>query len=74
VDWLAKEKNIDPKLRIIDWQLKSRFGDLGFLHLAAAKLLGAVGLGSLADWSTVQALDRINLDGLLALWHPSSAN
>jgi protease IV len=74
VEWLAKQKNIDPKLRIIDWQLKSRFGDLGFLHLAAAKVLGAVGLGSLADWSTVQALDRINLDGLLALWHPSSAN
>ena len=78
VDWLAKEKSIDPKLRVIDWQLKSRFGDLSFLHLAAAKALDAVGLGSLAralaDSGTVQALERVNLDGLLALWHPSSAN
>ena len=78
VDWLAKEKSIDPKLRIIDWQLKSRFGDLGFLHLAAAKALDAAGLSSfaraLADSGTVQALERVNLDGLLALWHPSSAN
>ena len=78
VDWLAKEKSIDPKLRIIDWQLKSRFGDLSFLHLAAAKALDAAGLSSLAralaDSSTVQALERVNLDGLLALWHPSGAN
>src|SRR5712671_1590827 len=42
VDWLAKEKSIDPKLRVIDWQLKSRFGDLSFLHLAAAKALDSV--------------------------------
>ena len=78
VDWLAKEKSIDPKLRIIDWQLKTRFGDLGFLHLAAARALDAVGLSSLAralgDSSTMQALERVNLDGLLALWHPSSGN
>src|SRR6266700_3084704 len=76
--WLAKEKNIDPKLRIMDWQLRPRFSDLSFLHLAAAKALDAVGLGSLAralaDSSTMQALERVNLDGLLALWHPSSAN
>src|SRR5436305_2983741 len=25
LDWLAKQNNIDPKLRIVDWQLKSRF-------------------------------------------------
>src|SRR6266487_959985 len=78
VDWLAKEKSIDHKLRIMDWQLRPRFSDLSFLHLAAAKALDAVGLGSLAralaDSSTMQALERVNLDGLLALWHPSSAN
>src|SRR5207248_2170753 len=78
LDWLAKEKSIDPKLRIVDWQLKSRFGDLGFLHLAIVKVLDAAGLGAFAraviDSSTVQALERINLDGLLALWHPSSEN
>jgi protease-4 len=78
LDWLAREKHIDPKLRIVDWQLKSRFGDLGFLHLAAAKVLDAAGLGAFArailESSAMQALERANLDGVLALWHPSSAN
>ena len=26
------------------------------------------------DWGTVQAVERLNLDGLLALWHPLAAN
>jgi protease-4 len=25
-------------------------------------------------WGAVQAIERLNLDGLLALWHPPSAN
>jgi protease-4 len=40
--------------------------------------LEAVGLGSFAhrleEWGAVQAIDRLNLDGLLALWHPSTAD
>ena len=63
---------------MVDWQLRSRFGDLSFLHLAAAKALDGIGLGALArafiDSSTVEALERVNLDGLLALWHPPIAN
>ena len=74
VDWLAAEKGIDPKLRVIDWQLRSRFGDLTFLHLAAVRALQALGLDRLAEFSAVRAVERVNLDGLLALWHPSSAN
>src|SRR2546421_418755 len=35
IDWLAKEKGIDPALRVTDWQLHARFGELSFLHLAA---------------------------------------
>jgi len=77
IDWLAKEKNVDPKLRVRDWQLKSRFGD-SFLHVAVAAALDAVGLNSLArrieESGTVQAVERLNLDGLLALWHPQSTN
>jgi len=61
-----------------DWQLKSRFGDLSILHLAANVALEAVGLGSFArrleEWGSVQAMERLNLDGLLALWHPPAAN
>ena len=55
-----------------DWQLKPRFSDLSMLHLATAVVLEAVGLGSLAQRieGSVLAVERLNLDGLLALWHP----
>jgi replicative DNA helicase len=40
--------------------------------------LEAVGLSSFArrleEWGAVQAVERLNLDGLLALWHPPIAN
>jgi protease-4 len=78
IAWLAKEKGIDAKAPVRDWRLKSRFGDLSMIHLASAALLDAVGLGSLArrieESATVQTIERLNLDGLLALWHPSAAN
>jgi protease-4 len=78
IDWLAKEKNIDAKTPVRDYPLSPRFGDLPFLHVAALSLLDAVGLRSLAErfkeWGAVQAVERLNLDGLLALWHPSSIN
>lgn len=78
VDWLAKEKGVDSKLPVRDWHLKSRLSQLSFLHLGAAAVLDAVGLNSLAqrlqEAGTTQALERLNLDGLLALWHPSAPN
>ncbi len=78
IDWLAKEKKIDPKTPVRDYRLNPRFGDLPFLHAAASSVLDAVGLSSLAqrlkDWGAVQAVERLNLDGLLALWHPPSSN
>jgi protease-4 len=78
VDWLAKEKGIDPKTPVRDFRLSPRFGDLPFLHTGAVWMLDAVGLGGLAerfkDLGAVQAIERLNLDGLLALWHPSATN
>jgi protease IV len=78
LDWLAKEKGIAADTPVRDWQLRARFGDLSMLHLAAGTVLEAVGLGALVrrieDWGAVQAVERLNLDGLLALWHPPSAN
>jgi len=78
IAWLAKEKGIDPKLSVRDWRLTSRLSDLSFLHLATAALLDGVGLTGLAqrftDTGSVQALERLNLDGVLALWHPPGAN
>jgi len=76
--WLAKEKNISASLPVRDYRLHSRLDDLPFLHAAAFALLDAVGLNSLArrlgDLGGIGALDRLNLDGLLALWQPASAN
>jgi len=74
VDYLAREKGLKADTPVRDWQLKSRFGDLTMLHLATTVALDAVGLGTLArrfeQWGTIQAVERLNLDGLLALWHP----
>ena len=78
VAWLAKEKNIDPKTPVRDYKLRDRLSDLPFLHTAAATVLDAVGLGWFArrieQWGALQMVERLSLDGLLALWHPSSSN
>lgn len=78
IDWLAKQKGVDPSLPVHDWRLSPRFSELSFLHLGAAAALDAVGLDGLArrltETGSIQALQRLNLDGLLALWHPSAAN
>ena len=76
--WLAKEKNVDTKLPVRDYELRGRFSDLPFLHASVVALLDATGLSTLArrldDWGMVAEVERFNLDGLLALWHPASAN
>ena len=78
VDWLSKEKGIDPKTPVRDYRLSPRFSDLPFLHTAVAGLLDAVGLRAFAERlkesGAAQAVERLNLDGLVALWHPSTAN
>ena len=56
---------------------RPRFGEFSFLHVAAWTF-EAVGLSAIAhrieEWGAVQAVERLNLDGLLALWHPPSTN
>jgi protease-4 len=78
IAWLAKDKKIDPQTPVRDFRLRDRFGDLPFLHTAALTLLDGVGLGSVArrfeGLGAVQAMERLNLDGLLALWHPPTGN
>jgi protease-4 len=74
--WLGKEKNVDTKLPVRDYDLHSRFSDLTFLHAAAFAFLNAVGLNTLAERLdlTSGAMQSFNLDGLLALWHPADTN
>jgi protease IV len=78
IAWLGKEKNIDTKLPVRDYDLHSRFSDLSFLHAAMLAALDAAGLNALAErldpWGTISAVRRFNLDGLLALWHPAGSN
>ena len=78
IAWLGKEKNVDTKLPVRDFDLHARFSDLTFLHAAMRAVLDAAGLNALAErldpWDTIGAVQRFNLDGLLALWHPASAN
>jgi protease-4 len=71
--WLEKEKHVPAGLRVRDISLEPRFDEFSFLHMAAWTF-DAVGLSAVArrleDWGAVQAVERLNLDGLLALWHP----
>jgi protease-4 len=75
--WLEKEKKVPANTPVRDYSLRPRFGELSFLHVAAWTF-ETVGLGAIAhrieEWGAVQAVERLNLDGLLALWHPPSTN
>jgi protease IV len=75
--WLAKEKRIPATTPVRDYSLQPRFSELSFLHVAAWTFQ-AVGLSAVAQrieaWDSVQTIERLNLDGLLALWHPPSPN
>jgi protease-4 len=75
--WLAREKHVPANTPVRDYSLEPRFSELSFLH-ATAWTFHAVGLSAFAqrieDWGAVRAVERLNLDGLLALWHPPSSN
>jgi protease IV len=73
--WLEKVKKVPANLPVRDYSLQPRFGELSFLHVAAWTF-DALGLSVVArrleDWGAVKAVERLNLDGLLALWHPAT--
>ena len=75
--WLEREKKVPANTPIRDYSLQPRFGELSFLHVAIWSF-EAVGLSAIAhhieEWGAMQAVERLNLDGLLALWHPPSTN
>jgi protease-4 len=78
IAWLATEKGIDPRTPVRNYRLRARFSEFSFLHLTAVSLLELVGLDgvarSLEQSGAFAAAERLNLDGVLALWHPSPSN
>src|SRR5438132_1166138 len=78
VAWLVAEKNVKSDLPVRDYKLTPRFGDLTFLRTAASITLDALGLSTIArhieQAGVAQAVDRLGLDGMLALWHPAGTN
>src|SRR5437899_76982 len=78
VEWLVAQKNVKKDLPVRDYKLSPRFGDLTFLRTAASITLDALGLSTIArnieQAGVTQAVDRLGLDGMLALWHPSGTN
>src|ERR1700716_263952 len=78
IAWLVAQKGVKSGLPVRDYKLAPRFGELTFLRNARSVALGAFGLGAMArqveQAGVVQAVDRLGLDGMLALWHPAGTN
>jgi protease-4 len=79
--WLEKEKKVPATTTVRDVSLEPRFNEFSFLHVAASLAswgFQAAGLSAAAqrieEWGGSQAFERLNLDGLLALWHPPASN
>lgn len=78
IAWLVAQKHVKKDLPVRDYSLQPRFGDLTFLRTAASIGLDALGLRGIAHQieqaGVTQAVNRLNLDGMLALWEPAGTN
>lgn len=78
VAWLVAEKKVKSDLPVRDYKLAPKFGDLTFLRTAASITLDALGLSAIArqveQAGVAQAVERLSLDGMLALWRPAGSN
>jgi len=74
IAWLVEQKGVKKDLPVRDYRLRSRFGDLTFLRTAVSVAFEALGLRAMArqieQAGVAQAIDRLSLDGMLALWQP----
>lgn len=71
--WLAREKGVSKDLKVRTWRTRQVGDEFGWLSSAVTGLAGALGFPQLAailSQATSAALERAQLDGLLALWHP----
>jgi protease IV len=78
VAWLVAQKGVKADLPVRDYKLTPRFGDLTFLRAATSITLDAIGLSGFArrieQAGVTQAVDRLSMDGMLALWQPAASN
>jgi protease IV len=78
IAWLVAQKGVKGDLPVRDYKMSPRFGDLTFLRTAASITLDALGLSAIArqveQAGVAQAVDRLGLGGMLALWHPAGTN
>jgi protease-4 len=73
-DWLEKNKGVSKDLKVRDWRDGGIGSEFRWLEAAAglAQSLGLPTLGTiLSAEAFTRAAERAQLDGLLALWHPS---
>lgn len=71
--WLSREKGVPENMRVRTWRTRQLDTEFGWLLGMARGALDAVGLpqlGIVLSAATQGALERSQLDGLLALWHP----
>jgi protease-4 len=78
IAWLVAEKKVAPDLPVRDFKLSPRLTDLTFIRTAASVAFDALGLSGIArqaeQTGIVGAADRLNLNGMLALWQPAPSN
>ena len=71
--WLAREKGVPENLRVRSWRTREVDSEFGWLLGAARGAVAALGFPQAAEFLSQTArgaLERAQLDGLLALWHP----
>lgn len=77
IAWLAAEKKIPANAPVRDFKLTPSLSDMTFLRAATSLTLDAVGLSGMArrleQSGVFQAVDRVSLDGMLALWQPAAS-
>ncbi|BCP55908.1 Clp protease [Kaistia sp. 32K] len=78
IAWLAKEKGVDAKLRVIDWKPEESSLPFSFSNAAIVWLAREIGVSP--DFLRASGIAdlipaRLQLDGLLSVWHaPSGLN
>jgi protease-4 len=66
IDWLVRDRKINAELEVVEWAVPDNSGSSGLGFSAAKLVLRALGLGSYIGQAS-----GVELDGLLALWHPA---